>query len=213
MTKKQKIFDETKKMKEKDFIEFFKIHGSKYDYSKAYYYNSHSQLSVICKDHGIFQIRADIHLSGKGCPQCSYARREKYRDKSMNQKDFIEASFKVHGKKYDYTKVEYLNLKSKVSLICKEHGNFYIRAEEFLKGIGCPFCARLTQLAELFLKEMQEKDDHSDLMFSVSELEPESEGKTINPFEIEIKNDGANYSLYRDDKPIKISKNLFNLKK
>ena len=38
---------------------------------------------------------------------------------------FIEDSRKVHGEKYDYSKVEYINDKTKVCIICPIHGEFW----------------------------------------------------------------------------------------
>jgi len=199
-------------IEKKGFIEFFKIHGSKYDYSKADYYNSHSELSIICKVHGMFKMRAYEHRSGKGCPQCANTLKEKYRDKRMSQKDFIERSLKVHGDKYDFSEAEYLNLHSKVFIICKEHGDFYISPVVFLKGRGCPSCRIREEFVDDAKKIHGEKYDYSGAIYYLeSKIEPESEEKTINPFEIEIKNDGPNFTLYRDDIPIKISKKLFDV--
>ena len=223
--------EKTKRMSQKDFIErSLKVHGDKYDYSEAEYLNSRSKVSIICKEHGMFVIAALAHISGRGCPQCYYARIEKYRDKRMSQKDFIERSLKVHGDKYDYSEAEYFNSRSKVSIICKEHGEFHTRPKAFLNGGGCPFCRRMEEFVDDAKKIHGEKYDYSGaVLFSESEIETESEEKTINPseskidpkskaktidpFEIEIINDGSNFSLYRDDKPIKISKKLFDLKK
>lgn len=44
----------------------------------------------------------------------------------MNAKtsEFISKAIKVHGDKYDYSKVEYINCKIKVIIICKKHGEF-----------------------------------------------------------------------------------------
>ena len=38
---------------------------------------------------------------------------------------FIERAKKVHGDKYDYSKVEYVNTHTKVCIICPEHGEFW----------------------------------------------------------------------------------------
>ena len=44
---------------------------------------------------------------------------------TFTKDDFIRAALKVHGYKYDYSKVEYINNKTKVCIICPEHGEFY----------------------------------------------------------------------------------------
>ena len=41
--------------------------------------------------------------------------------------DFLDRFKKVHSDRYDYSKVNYINSKSKVIIICKisDHGEFY----------------------------------------------------------------------------------------
>lgn len=56
------------------------------------------------------------------------------------QEQFIAESKRIHGDKYDYSKVEYINNKSKVCIICKKHGEFWQEAGGHLKGYGCQKC-------------------------------------------------------------------------
>lgn len=54
---------------------------------------------------------------------------------------FIEESRKVHGDKYDYSKVEYINSYTKVCIICPTHGEFWQTPHDHKTcGAGCPFC-------------------------------------------------------------------------
>lgn len=39
--------------------------------------------------------------------------------------EFIEKSKKIHGDKYDYSKVDYKNSKTGVKIICPIHGDFF----------------------------------------------------------------------------------------
>jgi hypothetical protein len=41
--------------------------------------------------------------------------------KKKTTEEFIQDAIKIHGDKYDYSKVEYINSKTKVIIICKEH--------------------------------------------------------------------------------------------
>ena len=59
----------------------------------------------------------------------------------MNTQKFIERSKKVHGDKYDYSKVEYINCNTKVIIICKIHGEFIQLAGNHYRGHGCSNCA------------------------------------------------------------------------
>ena len=45
--------------------------------------------------------------------------------KKTTTEEFIERARKVHGDKYDYSKVEYINSRTKVCIICPEHGEFW----------------------------------------------------------------------------------------
>jgi hypothetical protein len=108
------------------------VHGKKYDYSKSVYKNAKTKIIIICPTHGQFAQTPDNHLRKRGCPKCV--------GKSWSIKDFIEAAKSIHGNKYDYSKVEYLNKKIKVTIICPVHGNFRQIPYVHLIGCGCPKC-------------------------------------------------------------------------
>ena len=44
--------------------------------------------------------------------------------KRKTTEEFISEAIKVHGDKYDYSKVEYINARTPVSIICPNHGEF-----------------------------------------------------------------------------------------
>lgn len=56
------------------------------------------------------------------------------------EKAFIENSNKIHRNKYDYSLVEYVNAKTKVKILCKEHGVFEQEADSHVRGHGCKKC-------------------------------------------------------------------------
>lgn len=58
--------------------------------------------------------------------------------------EFIEQSEKIHGEKYDYSSVEYVNAFSKVFIKCLEHGDFQQRPSDHLDGAGCPKCGKIS---------------------------------------------------------------------
>lgn len=62
--------------------------------------------------------------------------------KRKTTEQFIEEAKKVHDIKYDYTKVDYKNQLTKVCIICPEHGEFWQRPKQHLKGEGCPLCGK-----------------------------------------------------------------------
>jgi hypothetical protein len=60
--------------------------------------------------------------------------------KKLTQEEFIKRSKAVHGNKYDYSKVNYINKTSKVTIICPIHGEFEQKAEDHYSGHGCKKC-------------------------------------------------------------------------
>jgi len=54
---------------------------------------------------------------------------------------FIEKAKLIHGDKYDYSKVDYINCSTKIIIICKEHGEFTQTPNNHLHGYGCGKCA------------------------------------------------------------------------
>lgn len=79
-------------------------------------------------------MRPNDLLNGHGCPKCGKPH-SKY-----TVQDFIEKARRVHGDKYDYSKVEYIDAGTKVKIICPKCGEFLQTAREHLRGHGCPKC-------------------------------------------------------------------------
>ena len=65
--------------------------------------------------------------------------------KKVTTVDFIDRAIKVHGCKYIYDKVEYVNAKTKVCIICPEHGEFWQKPSSHIEGKGCPQCGKITK--------------------------------------------------------------------
>ena len=61
---------------------------------------------------------------------------------SLTKDQFIEKARKVHGDRYDYSKVEYVNNRTKVCIICPIHGEFWQSPSKHLSGHGCPKCKK-----------------------------------------------------------------------
>ena len=110
-----------------------KIQGNKYDYSKVEYVDYMTKVCIICPEHGEFWQTPNKHLLGQGCPKCGNT-------KKLTLTEFIERSRKIHGDKYDYSKVRYVNNGTKVCIICPEHGEVYQTPHNHLIGHGCPKC-------------------------------------------------------------------------
>ena len=121
-------------MNTQEFIEEAKkMHGDRYDYSKVKYVNTRRKVCIICPKHGEFWQIPASHLSGRGCRYCAD-------NIKRSTEEFIRKSKKIHGNKYDYSKVQYINNSTKVCIICPEHGKFWQVPSSHLRGKGCPNC-------------------------------------------------------------------------
>ncbi len=60
----------------------------------------------------------------------------------LTTEEFIKKAREVHGDKYDYSKVEYVNSTTKVCIICPKHGEFWQRPDLHLQKKGCTKCGR-----------------------------------------------------------------------
>ena len=127
------------RINQEQFIERAKkVHGDKYDYSQTAYVHMHTKVTIICPIHGIFLQNPQTHVSGSGCPKC---KRDKHIERiTKGLPYFLERAHEVHGDKYDYSKVEYVNRQKKVCIICPKHGEFYQSPESHVQGHGCIRC-------------------------------------------------------------------------
>ena len=73
----------------------------------------------------------------------------------MNTEQFIEKAKIIHGDKYDYSKVDYVNPKTKVCIICSEHGEFWQKPYNHLNGQGCSKC-RYETLSNKYKKSTEQ---------------------------------------------------------
>ena len=104
-----------RKLTNEEFIEKAKLkHGNTYDYSLTSYINNKNKVEIICSKHGIFEQEAGSHLKGYCCLKCGGF------DKTTEE--FIIEANDIHSNKYDYSKVNYIDAKSKVKIFCQIHG-------------------------------------------------------------------------------------------
>ena len=135
------------------FIEHSNIvHNNKYDYSKVEYKGAFKKVCIICPEHGEFWQTPHSHLRGSGCAKCFYERAQDITKQCANE--FVEKAIKIHGDKYDYSKVEYKNATTKVCIICPEHGEFWQTPNKHLNGNGCFKCkeSKLEEKMRLYLE-------------------------------------------------------------
>ena len=114
-------------------------HGDAYEYLDPYI-NSQTPIRTRCKKHDyIFTQNPSSHLQRRGCPICG--REIVEASTRLTLEEFIRRSNIVHNNKYDYTPSEYIDGKTKTTIICPIHGPFEQKPSNHLAGHGCPKCA------------------------------------------------------------------------
>ena len=113
--------------------QFSNVHNNKYDYSKVQYTTTMDKVEIICPEHGSFFQKPNDHKNGVGCPECDITRK-------LTQEETILQFKKIHQDKYNYSKVNYINTKEKVQIICPDHGSFFQKPNNHKQGQGCPHC-------------------------------------------------------------------------
>lgn len=131
--------------------------GDRYDLSHVAFHKMSAIVPLVCPDHGAFENTGYKLLhgnrgKGSGCPVCGEkARSEKTvarnRSGRMSQKQFIERAEAIHGKKYDYSLVEFVGIRYQVKIICHKHGAFSQMAQaHIVNGQGCAACFKESRL-------------------------------------------------------------------
>ena len=112
-----------------------KIHENRYNYSKVNYINAKTKVTIICSEHGEFVQTPSNHLSKFNCQKCS-------NNLKSDTETFIKRAKNIHGDRYDYSKVNYINADIPVFIICKEHGEFsQIPDFHINRKCNCPKCS------------------------------------------------------------------------
>ena len=125
----------------------------------------------LCPEHGVFYQSATKHLRGQCCPECMGV-------KKHTKESFVASAKMIHGDKYDYSKVSYINNKEDVCIICPIHGEFYQTPFNHLHGHGCPKCVDTTSKNE---------DEIVSFFASIDKKECERNNRDIiPPYEIDI---------------------------
>jgi hypothetical protein len=150
-----------------------KRHGNKYNYDFVEHKSLVKKVTIICPIHGKFKQRSGNHLHGWGCNSCGLD--SSSQKQSLLEKDFVERAKVIHDETYDYSKIKYINMHTKIDIVCKTHGMFSQNPNNHLHGHRCPRCApkggggfwtrvnfkkvckKESKLAQLYLVELHDK--------------------------------------------------------
>jgi hypothetical protein len=127
-------------------------HSDRYDYSLVKYVNGRTDVAIICPDHDVFYQWPEKHLVGQGCDTCGNIQAGLKR--KSNTEEFIRKAKKIHGERYDYSLVDYVDSMTEVEIICPVHNIVRQTPSGHLTSItGCGDCAPNKKLsAEIFIQ-------------------------------------------------------------
>ncbi len=117
------------------------IHGGYYSYKNVDYRNNNIEIEITCPKHGDFSQTPSAHLKlNIPCKSCRNETTNLITNIKKTNYDFIRDAIKTHGSKYSYNKVRYVNNRTAVTIICKDHGDFQQVPYSHINGAGCPYC-------------------------------------------------------------------------
>ncbi|CAH9012620.1 putative protein of unknown function DUF723 [Vibrio phage 141O35-1] len=114
------------------------VHGKRYDYSRVIYKGRHVKVVIDCEKHGMFEQTPHAHLRGEKCIACS--KEESTHNTKKTTSHFCAEMTSKYGDAYDYSRIEYVNYHTDVTVGCPSHGYFKKTPHALMKGQACPFC-------------------------------------------------------------------------
>lgn len=147
--------------RKKDFLEKIQIkYQDQYDLSNINYVNMHTNITYTCNitkksftDTPWTLLKRKIgtdtctlhnlHKQKKVAEKTETTTEEKEALTVKLSNIFIEKAKKVHGSKYDYSKVVYVKAIEKVTIICPVHGEFQQRPNLHLQSHHCFECGKV----------------------------------------------------------------------
>lgn len=95
----------------------------------------------------------------------------------MTLSEFIHKAKAVHGDKYDYSRVEYVNNRTKVTIICPKHGEFLQAPYRHLRGYGCHVCGK-----ERHITDSRQKLTQDEVLKRISSKLESTPYELVQPF-------------------------------
>lgn len=124
------------------FAKAKEIHNDGYDYTDSIYVNNSTHIVIKCKTClNVFSQKPHNHLHYIGCKTCSQKASKDKQRKSLSK--LLQEFKEVHGDKYDYSYVDYVNWETPIKIGCPLHNIFLQRPDVHRSGSGCKHCSHL----------------------------------------------------------------------
>jgi len=132
---------------------FRQVHGETYDYDFSTYKNATTKMSMICREHGVFEQTPMSHWNGHGCQKCGV---EKMVDENRLPRHVLqERAYSRWGDAFEYDWESFITTNHKMRIFCKknDHGWFTQSAGDHLAGHGCRKCVSAQSTPETEILE------------------------------------------------------------
>lgn len=133
------------KSKEQFLEKAYRKYGNTFTYDLTNYNGlTKNKVGIICAVHGRFEQIPHTFLLANcktGCKKCG--EKMKNQSKTKDYDNLLKSFKKIHAEKYLYPEINrlnYVNRKSKIKIICKEHGEFIKSGQKHLSGQACFEC-------------------------------------------------------------------------
>lgn len=89
--------------------------------------------------------------------------------RKLTREEFVKRAKEIHPE-YDYSEAEYVNYSTKLCVICRTHGGFWITPNHLIDGKSCPKCSgKFRYTTQDFIKEARkvhgDKYDYSETKY------------------------------------------------
>ena len=116
--------------------------NTKLSYVKNSFTKYHDPVSFFCEEHGEFTTNSGAVFKESVCKLCN-----KEHNRKLAEQKFLEKSKRLYPDQFDYSLMEYKDNRSKVTLICRDHGEIQVSVMHHLSelghGSGCIECGKL----------------------------------------------------------------------
>lgn len=130
-----------------------------FNYDKTVWKTMNDDITITCPIHGDFVTKPLYLLKYTyGCPKCA--------DTTHDTEWFISESKNKYGDRFTYEKTEYVNLKTKVIVTCRKHGDFKVTPSVHLSNFygGCSGCHSESFGFDVLVEKIKQKhgDNYED---------------------------------------------------
>ncbi|ADE83364.1 hypothetical protein PRMUPPPA20_10910 [Xylanibacter ruminicola] len=140
-----------KSFEEARFIErVHNMYGDQLDTSLVDYQGNDKNVTLICRDHGIFEIKPRILLVGiskgdykrppHGCWKCCGIPAPKDNPKLTAKEFYRRVNIIYRNNDFSFERKRKVSVHTKISVTCAKHGKIIHDAKWWLDGKGCDYC-------------------------------------------------------------------------